>query len=82
MRHEFREQTRVADPLAKEGFKGRCFEKPNVLVVPPMFSMDVVWADISGTTFIRHVKDCNITNYIVDYSTINGSAPETTSDII
>ncbi|OIS95740.1 hypothetical protein A4A49_03511 [Nicotiana attenuata] len=60
--HIYTEQNRVADLLAKEGAKKKLFDKPRILVVPPMFANDTVWADILGTTFDRKTAECNIAN--------------------
>lgn len=60
LKHNYREQNRVADLLAKEWAKKNFFEKPLIFAVSSVFANEVVWSDILGTAFERHVIACNI----------------------
>lgn len=51
IKHNFSEQNRVANALAKDGAKKKVFENPTLLAVPPIFVLNYVWADILGTSF-------------------------------
>lgn len=58
--HEYREQNRVADQLAKEGLKMEIFGVPTILEVPLVCVDQALQADIVGTTFARTIKVGNV----------------------
>lgn len=49
--HCYREQKRVVDLLSKKGEKKRNFLVTFLLAVPPMFTYNAFWLDISRTLF-------------------------------
>lgn len=73
VKHRYREQNCVADLLAKEESRESLFEKTNIMVVPPIFAMDAVWANIFETMFCKN-GDCNLDHYMVNYDNFTGSS--------
>lgn len=53
---------KAANALAKEGAKKKVFGRPAMLIVPPVYIIDVFWTDILGTTNQRLILTCNNTS--------------------
>ncbi|OIT02864.1 hypothetical protein A4A49_56804, partial [Nicotiana attenuata] len=60
VRHNYREQNRVADALIKEAANSSFLGKTTILAVPSMSANDVFWADILGTEVVRNFWAYNI----------------------
>lgn len=59
VKHNYREQNRVVDLLAKEGGRKFFFGRITMLAVPPVFANEAVWADILGIALPITILECN-----------------------
>lgn len=59
IRHVFRKENRVADPLAKEGARSPYFWKKLQFLIPPVYTLEALYAGTVGEVYIRKTNPCN-----------------------
>lgn len=58
--HILKEEKKLVDLLAKKEATRKVFDSPRFLVIRPVFAVDVLSVDVSGTTVRREISICNI----------------------
>ncbi|OIT07504.1 hypothetical protein A4A49_63319, partial [Nicotiana attenuata] len=72
VKHNYSEQYRVADALAKQGAKTNFLGRTTMLPAPPVFANELFWTDIVGIEVTRNILACNIDNLEQSLSDIGG----------
>lgn len=51
--HIYREHNQVVDAMAKHGANSSLFDEAKLLLVPPVYAWQPMWADMIGISFDR-----------------------------